>query len=363
MIDVAIQQRLGDFGLDCRFTAPSGVTAIFGPSGSGKTSVINAVAGLGTPDTGRIAIGDRVLFDSTTGTNLPTQKRRVGYVFQDARLFPHMTVQDNLRYGGRHDEASVIKVLGLQDLLSRAPATLSGGEKQRVALGRALMCDPQILLMDEPLAALDAPRKAEILPYLERLRDSVQIPILYVSHDVSEVARLATTLVVLADGKTAISGPVEAVLSDPAHVPLLGTRAAGAVISARIAGRLLDDGLTELSFSGGRLLMPGMLGKIGQTVRLRIPAQDVILAQEAPKGLSALNILPVTITKISAGRGPGVAVGLQAGNDTLLARVTRRSAARMELQVGTQLYAIIKATAVGQKDIGSEHHTPPPPAL
>lgn len=353
MISVDIKRKLGAFQLDCRFDAAGGVTALFGPSGSGKTSVINAVAGLGQPDAGRIQIDGATLFDNAKGINLPTQNRRVGYVFQDARLFPHMSVLRNLRYGGTHDQEAVIKVLGLTDLLDRMPAGLSGGERQRVALGRALMRNPQVLLMDEPLAALDAARKAEILPYIERLRDRVKIPILYVSHDMSEVARLATTLVVLDKGKVAVAGPIGSVLSDPAVVSLVGVRAAGAVITTRVAGRLLDDGLTELAFSGGRLLLPGMLGALGQTVRLRIPAQDVILSTTAPQGLSALNVLRVTITQITQGRGPGVAVGLQAGQDPLLARVTRRSAQRMELHVGQEIYAIIKATAVGPKDIGS----------
>ena len=353
MISVDIKKRLGDFLLDVQFDAPMGVTAIFGRSGSGKTSVVNAVAGLLQPDAGRIAVGDALLFDAAALTYLPPQQRRIGYVFQDARLFPHMTVMRNLCYGGSHNAARVIDVLGLGQLLDRMPAGLSGGERQRVALGRALMCDPQLLLMDEPLAALDAPRKAEILPFLERLRDDVKIPILYVSHDVSEVARLATTLVVLEGGRVTASGPVGQVLSQPETVPLVGVRAAGAVIETTVAGRLLDDGLTELAFSGGRLVLPGILGVLGQTVRIRIPAQDVILAKHAPSDLSALNILPVTITRIEQGRGPGVAVGLQAGDDHLLARVTRRSAQRMELAVGQKIYAIIKATAVGPEDIGS----------
>ncbi|MFA8441320.1 molybdenum ABC transporter ATP-binding protein [Yoonia sp.] len=353
MISVDIKKRLSDFLLDVQFEAPMGVTAIFGRSGSGKTSVVNAVAGLLRPDAGRIAVGDALLFDAAAQTYLPPQQRRIGYVFQDARLFPHLTVMRNLCYGGSHNAVRVIDVLGLGQLLDRMPAGLSGGERQRVALGRALMCDPQLLLMDEPLAALDAPRKAEILPFLERLRDDVKIPILYVSHDVSEVARLATTLVVLEGGRVTASGPVGQVLSQPETVPLVGVRAAGAVIETTVAGRLLDDGLTELAFSGGRLVLPGILGVLGQTVRIRIPAQDVILAKHAPSDLSALNILPVTITRIEQGRGPGVAVGLQAGDDHLLARVTRRSAQRMELAVGQKIYAVIKATAVGPEDIGS----------
>ncbi|MEO1640850.1 MAG: molybdenum ABC transporter ATP-binding protein [Pseudomonadota bacterium] len=352
MIRVSVQKRLGDFSLDVEIDAPAGVTAIFGRSGSGKTSVVNAVAGLLQPDTGRVVVGDQVLFDGVQRVNLPVHQRRVGYVFQDARLFPHMSVAQNLRYGGDHDADRVIHVLGLEDLLDRRPASLSGGERQRVALGRALMCDPQILLMDEPLAALDAPRKAEILPYLERLRDEVQIPVLYVSHDMSEVGRLATTLVVMEAGRVAVAGPLAQVLASPAAVPLIGVRDAGAVIETTIAGRLLDDGLTELAFSGGRLMLPGMLGQLGQKMRVRIPAQDVILARQVPKEISALNVIPVMITEIGEGKGPGMAVALRAGQDQLLARVTRRSAGRLGLAVGQEVYAIIKATAVGPGDVG-----------
>jgi len=191
MIELSVKQALGQFTLDAAFTAPMGVTALFGRSGSGKTSLINAVAGITAPDQGLIKVGGRVLFDNASQTNVSMQRRGIGYVFQDARLFPHMTVARNLRYGGTHDAQRIIKMLGLSQLLDRYPRHLSGGEQQRVALARALMSDPAILLMDEPLAALDGPRKAEIMPYLTRLRDQSRIPILYVSHDVSEVARLA----------------------------------------------------------------------------------------------------------------------------------------------------------------------------
>lgn len=352
MIALSIRKKLGDLSLDLAFEAPAGVTALFGRSGAGKTSAINAVAGLLRPDQGRIAVGERVLFDKAGGIDLPVHQRRVGYVFQDARLFPHLSVAQNLRYGGSHDADAIIAMLGLQPLLLRRPGQLSGGERQRVALGRALMCDPDILLMDEPLSALDAPRKAEILPYLERLRDQTRLPIIYVSHDMAEIARLATTLVVIKAGQVAVAGPLAKVLADPAAVPLIGVQDAGAVITAKIAGRLLDDGLTELAFSGGRLLLPGILGELGQSVRVRIPAGDVILARTAPAGISALNVIPVTITEVVPGRGPGVAVGLRAGQDRLLARVTGRSAARLALTPGEQIYAIIKATAVGPQNIG-----------
>lgn len=349
MLDVNVQSKRGDFALDVTFEAPGGVTALFGPSGSGKSSVVNAVAGLLRPDAGRIAVAGAVLFDDAAGVDVAVHRRRVGYVFQNARLFPHMTVQQNLRYGGQHDEARVIELLGLGALLARRPASLSGGEAQRVALGRALMCDPQLLLMDEPLAALDGPRKAEIMPYLERLRDESAVPMIYVSHDVSEVARLATTLVVMDAGRVTMAGPVGDVLAAPEVVPLLGPGDAGAVIAGRIS--MVEDGLTTVAFDGGVLILPGDLGAVGRGLRLRVPAQDVILARDVPQGISALNILPVEITGLEEG-GAGVAVGLRCGATPLLARLTRRSVQAMGLAVGQQVYAVIKATAVGPDDIG-----------
>jgi molybdate transport system ATP-binding protein len=348
MISVNVQKQQGDFTLDVSFDAPRGVTAIFGRSGSGKTTLINAIAGLVTPDTGRISLSDRVLFDLSR--NLPPRRRKL--VFQDARLFPHLTVAKNLTFGGLYDYDRIIELLGLGSLLARKPADLSGGEKQRVALGRALMSNPDMLLLDEPLAALDAPRKAEILPYLEQLRDDFGMPMIYVSHAMSEVARLANYLVVLDAGKVVRAGPLSDVLAHPASVPLLGVRDAGAVIAAKVAGHDADDHLTHLSFDGGQISLPGHVGRVGQNLRVRIPAQDVILASQVPAQISARNILPVTVTVIEEGRGPGVAVGLMAGKTPLLARITKASLRDMKLTVGAEIFAIIKATAVAPEDAG-----------
>lgn len=350
MIDLNIQKRLGSFTLDAGFVAPLGITALFGPSGSGKTSLINTVAGIVAPDKGRILVSGRYLFDKKQNINIPVARRRVGYVFQNARLFPHMNVSKNLRYGGIYDADKIIEMLGLSPLLHRYPRHLSGGEQQRVALARALMSNPDILLMDEPLAALDAPRKAEIMPYLIRLRGTAKIPILYVSHDITEVTRLATTMVMMRDGSVICAGPTEDILSDPTLVPLIGTQDAGALITARIAQLDVEEGLTTLEFSGGQIVLPGTLGGVGQAVRLRIPAQDVILSRGKPEGISAINVLPVTITRIVDGHGPGTAVGLLAGQDRLLARITRHSAMRLALKEGDAIYAIIKATAVAARD-------------
>ena len=349
MIEVHVKQQLGAFALDATLAAPAGVTALFGRSGSGKTSIINAIAGLARPDSGRIVLNGRSLFDDQVF--IPPHKRRVGYVFQDARLFPHMSVQDNLRYGGRHDEDQVIAMLGLADLLGRRPATLSGGEKQRVAIGRALMSRPELLLLDEPLAALDAPRKAEVLPYLETLRDDSGVPMIYVSHAIAEVARLATTLVVLEGGRVQQAGPVNDVLADPGSVALLGRANAGAVLTASVVAHDAADALTVVRTDAGEVLLQGKHGAPGETLRLRVPAQDVILSLDPPTGLSALNALPVTITDIRPGAGPALAIGLQAGGDRLLAQISRRSARAMDLAPGKQVHAIFKVTAV-TPDIG-----------
>lgn len=343
MIRVDVQKRLGDFTLNVQFDAPRGVTAIFGPSGSGKTSVINAIAGLMRPDSGSIALDDRVLFDSTQ--SVPVQGRKLGYVFQDARLFPHLSVSKNLTFGGQHDHEKVIDLLGLEGLLARKPAGLSGGEKQRVALGRALMSNPDMLLLDEPLAALDARRKQEVLPYLIRLRDNLNMPMVYVSHAMEEVTQLANHLVILADGCVVKHGPLGAVLADHASVAMLGARDAGAVIMAKVVGHDMEDQLTKVSFDGGRINLSGHVGTIGDAIRFRIPAHDIILAGAVPSQISARNVLPVTVTAIDASKD-GVSVSLSAGQTPLLARITQASARDMNLTVGAKIFAIIKATAV-----------------
>ena len=228
MLEVSLKHAFTGFTLDARFHAPPGVTVLFGRSGSGKTTIINAVAGLLLPDQGRIAAGDWVLLDTKTGRRLRPHQRRIGYIFQEGRLFPHLSVRQNLGYGTwfapkdapREDMGRIVDLLGLGALLDRRPGALSGGEKQRVAIGRALLSAPKLILADEPLAALDEARKAEILPYLERLRDEVNIPILYVSHAASEVARLATTVVALEAGRVIAQGSAAQVLGDPAILPI-----------------------------------------------------------------------------------------------------------------------------------------------
>lgn len=356
MLSVDIRKTLGAFQLSTVFEAPEGVTVLFGRSGSGKTSVVKSIAGLLTPSAGRIALGDRTLFDRQGRIDVPAHRRRLGYVFQDSRLFPHLSVRENLCYaarvsgrGGRHPDA-VADLLGIAHLLDRRTHALSGGEGQRVAIGRALLAEPDMLLMDEPLASLDGPRKAEILPYLETLRRETGLSILYVTHNMAEVARLATHIVLIEDGKVARSGAPEDLLTDPDMVRRLGIRDAGAVLSATVASAP-QDGLSELAVSGGRLFLPAVDAPVGATLRVRILAQDVILSTTRPEGLSALNILPVRVLAVRRGDGPGVIVQLQAGQDRLLARITRRSADVLNIREGGDFFAVMKSVAVSQTDI------------
>ena len=349
---------LADFTLDIAQEIPmAGLTALFGPSGSGKSTLLRIIAGLEPRARGRIALGTEVWQDE--GHIVPPHRRGVGFVFQDTRLFPHLTAEGNLRYALRRARGlggpgfdEVVAALDLAPLLPRRPAQLSGGEKGRVAIGRALLAAPRILLMDEPLSALDEARKAEILPYLERLRDAGRVPLLYVSHSLAEVARLAGHIVVLREGRIAHAGPAATLLSDPEAVPLLGLREAGAVLTARVAAHEAD-GLTRLLLDGGELFLPRIAAAPGTSLRLRLPAQDVILATQRPQGISALNVLDTRITALRIGEGPGVVVQLRCGRDLILARITRRSAEALQLRPGMACFAIVKSVAVAQSDIGT----------
>lgn len=350
---VDIQQPLGDMSLVARFETTGGVTALFGRSGAGKTSVVNAVAGLMRPRAGRVVFDGEVLFDAKQGIDVPVHLRKFGYVFQDARLFPHLNVRRNLLYGAADDTdlGRVCDLLGIAALLARPPLTLSGGEKARVAIGRALLSGPRMLLMDEPFAALDQARRDEILPYLERLRDDGGVPILYVSHAVEEVARLAATMVVMDQGQVVRAGPASDLFSDPALSPVLGPRSAGAILPGRLAAQH-QDGLSEVAISGGRLLLPQVGGPLDSALRIRIRAQDVMLSLERPKDVSALNILAVTVAQVHPGQGPGVMVQCRAGDDLILARITRRSAEGLGIVPGLACHAVIKSVAVAPGNVG-----------
>ncbi|TDH35978.1 molybdenum ABC transporter ATP-binding protein [Pseudohoeflea suaedae] len=355
---VSLKHRFGTFRLDVDFEAPAGVTALYGRSGSGKTTMVNAVAGLLKPDAGIVSVDGVTLTDINAGLFVPPHKRRIGYVFQEPRLFPHLSVRSNLIYGARfaglQDEREfdrIVGLLGIGTLLDRRPSKLSGGEKSRVALGRAILSKPRLLLMDEPLAALDEARKAEILPYFERLRDETGLPILYVSHSPAEVARLATTVVLVEDGRVAAIGAAAEVFSDPGAAHALGLREAGAVLTARIEAQEAD-GLTRLSTSAGPLLLPAVNGPPGTMVRVRLLAQDVMLATDKPSGISALNVLPARVRDIREGEGPGALVRLEAGDEIILARITRRSASALDLAPGRSVHAILKAVSIARESVG-----------
>ncbi|MBA4489480.1 molybdenum ABC transporter ATP-binding protein [Paracoccus sp. S1E-3] len=354
-LSVQMRHRFQGFALDVDFEAGPGVTALFGRSGAGKTTVVNAVAGLLRPDQGRIALAGRALLDTRRGIDLPPPARRIGYVFQDARLFPHLSVRGNLDYGrrfapreARPDKAGVteiIDLLGIGALLDRRPGALSGGERQRVALGRAILSGPRLLLMDEPLAALDEARKAEILPYLERLRDGLGLPILYVSHALPEITRLANTVVLLEHGRVTAAGPAAQVLSDPASGPALG-RETGALLEAVVAAQE-SDGLARLDTPAGPIWVARPDLATGARVRLRIVAQDVMLATEVPRHISALNVLTGIIDSMDTEADGSVLVRLRLGAEAaILSRITGRSRAALQLEVGMPVQAVLKSVSI-----------------
>ena len=350
---VDVGKNLGDFHLAARFESTGGVTALFGRSGSGKTTLVNLIAGLLRPDRGTIRLGDTVLFDSARGIDVPVHRRAIGYVFQEGRLFPHLSVRANLlygrRFGGRQTPdgklAEIAALLGIAPLLDRRPADLSGGEKQRVAIGRALLSEPRMLLMDEPLASLDGRRKAEIMPTLERLRDELRLPIVYVSHAEDEVAQLADTLVLLAEGKVVAAGAVNDVFGRLDLGAYSGRFEAGTVLNARIVSHDAAAGLTALDHPAGRLSVPLLAGAPGTAVRLRVRARDVTLAVGEPGQISIRNRLAATIAEIGGANGPALDVRLDVGGEALVARITRGALVDLRLEVGRPVVALIKATA------------------
>jgi len=359
VLDVDVTARFGDFDLQARFTTPGGLTALFGRSGVGKTSLVNLLAGLARPTAGHIRVGGVALFDAAAGIDLPPEKRRVGYVFQDSRLFPHLSVGRNLTYGmnrvppaeRRHGFDQVVDLLELGGLLQRRPAGLSGGEKQRVAIGRALLASPRLLLMDEPLSALDAARKNEIMPFIERLRDEMRVPIVYVSHALDDVVRLADIMVILSDGRVVASGEVEDIMSRLDLRPMTGRYEAGAVLAAVVIGADEESDLTELSFGAGNLLVPRLDLPRGAPLRVRVRARDVSLSLSRPDDSSVLNIFKGTIIAIEDSDGPYADVLVNIGAP-LIARITRKSLNRLALRPGGIVFASVKASAIDRRSVG-----------
>ncbi|MGZ4979997.1 MAG: molybdenum ABC transporter ATP-binding protein [Methylobacter sp.] len=347
------QLDYGGFKLDVDLKLPgAGITVLFGHSGSGKTTLLRCIAGLQRAPQGKLEINGNVWQDSERGLFLPTHKRPLGYVFQEANLFPHLTVRDNLYYGLKRikqNSGSVklehtIELLGIGQLMERMPERLSGGERQRVAIARALAINPEILLMDEPLASLDFKRKQEILPFLSRLHQQLDIPVLYVTHSQQEVAQLADTLVILEDGQALASGPLSETQSR-LDVPLAQDREAATVWQTTVAGHEADYHLTRVAFAGGSLSLPAVDAKIGTPLRVQIYARDVSIALEAPTATSILNVLPAIISDIANGRDSQSVIRLQVGNQPLLAHISRKSVLLLGLQTGMAVYVQIKGTS------------------
>jgi molybdate transport system ATP-binding protein len=353
MLRLAIKKRRGEFALDVDIAAPTpGVMALFGRSGCGKSTLVNVIAGLLSPDSGRIELNGEVLFDKATSTSVPVEARRIGCVFQDARLFPHYTVLGNLQYGlNRAHGAQVIgqdetiALLGLEPLLSRRPHELSGGEKQRVALGRALLSQPRLLLLDEPLASLDVARREEVLPYLEKLRDRLAIPMVYVSHQFDEILRLATHVVVLDNGHVAVDGDINTVSLSPALRGIVGSEAVGAVLEGKVLTVDTQNSLAEVAVGNGVLRIHAE-ANIGARVRVQMLARDIILATQPPVGLSVRNAIEGVVAKIERDDDHADLVYVNIGGAMVLARITRAATLALHLASGSQVWVLVKAVSM-----------------
>ena len=369
MLDIEVRHQLGDFTIDAKFkTKETGLVSLFGHSGSGKSSIMNMIAGLLKPQSGRIEINGRVLFDSDKKINIKPQDRKIGYVFQESRLFPHYTVKGNLLYGEKKNSSNrnkiylskVVKILGIEHLLKQKPGTLSGGERQRVALGRALLSSPEVLLMDEPLASLDETRKFEIIPLIETIRDEFNTPIIYVSHAIKEIIRLADFLVLIHKGSIKAVGTIEEISSRQDLRDLLNYHEMGSIIKAKVIEHDSEYSISTLSFPGGQLRIPKTEAAVGKIVSVRIRARDVSLSVIRPKKVSQLNVLEGKINKIDDQR---VSVNHNLNHETdicidiglpLWARITRLSINKLKLKEGQKVYALIKSTSIDRESIGKK---------
>jgi molybdate transport system ATP-binding protein len=362
LLAVRVKLRRGEFSLDVAFEAPTpGVIALFGRSGCGKTSVVHAIAGLLTPDEGRIALDDQVFFSPET--NVRPERRRIGCVFQDARLFPHRSVSANLSYGLRRapreaqriglDE--VVDLLGLRALLSRRPHQLSGGERHRVAIGRALLSQPRLLLLDEPLASQDLARRGELLPYLERLCSRLRMPIVYVSHQFDEVVRLATHVVVLASGSVAIQGDVASLSRSAPLRAIVGTEGIGAVLEGEADARDPETGLTRVRFGRHSLRVAIDEAGPGRRVRVHLLARDVLIALSAPAAPVAADVLEGAIVSLEPDATQSLLVEVDVGGATILARVARGAASVSALAPGRRVFLLVNAA-------WSRAYAPPEPS-
>jgi len=354
MLEVSVLKQRAAFSLSASFAAPTpGVIALFGRSGSGKTTLVNLISGLLPPDSGHIRLDETVLTDTRAGVAVPAEQRRIGYVFQEPRLFPHMTVAGNLRYGERRAAASarvisfeeVTALLGLGALLERRPRQLSGGERQRVALARALLSQPRLLLLDEPLASLDVARREEVLPYLEALRERLSIPIVYVSHQFEEVLRLATHLVLLEAGHVVAHGAVDEMCLQPRLQAIVGPDLVGAVLEGVVARLDPPHGSAEVTVGRGTLLVSLTDVEPGAHVRLQLLARDVILATQPVQGLSVRNAIAGTVSAIRDDGYGAILVSVDIGGAVVLARITPSALHALDLKPGDAVWALVKAAS------------------
>ena len=359
---MSIEHQLEKLNININFTAKSGsITSIYGRSGSGKTSIINMISGLKRPDYGFIKIEDDILLDTNNKINVPTENRRLGYIFQDSRLFPHLNVEGNLLYGLKENIGNtqtitfdnVVDILEIRPLLKRKPSNLSGGEKQRVAIGRAVLTQPRLLLMDEPLASVDSQLRGEILTFIEELRDKLGLAIIYVSHSIDEVIRLSDQIIVISEGTKKAEGNVEQIMERIDLHPLTGRFDAGAVLKTKVESYDKKYNLTNLSFNGGTLRVTGAKLPIGNIVRAHIKARDVSLMLKYPKDTSILNIFEGEIIEIGDSQGAQIDVKINIGS-SLIARVTKKSFDELGLRVGLNVFTMIKAVAINQRSLGGK---------
>jgi len=360
VLHVRVAKRRGDFSLQAEFELPTpGIVALFGRSGCGKSTLINIIAGLLAADSAYVELDGRVLSDTTAAIHVPTEARQIGYVFQESRLFPHLSVAANLRYGQGRTKAqayvdfdAVVELLGLGSLLARRTPQLSGGERQRVAIGRALLSQPRLLLLDEPFAALDAARRAELLPYLETLRDQLAVPMVYVSHQFEEVLRLATQVALIDDGKIIAQGDLGALCLRPELRARIGADAVGAIVDSEVRGIDASSGLLQVSVGSGELRVrtPVPTARtaigIGAKIRVHVLARDVIVATEEPHGLSVRNRLGGIVTAIVRDDLDTDLISIDVGGTTLLARITTAATQTLRLEPGTAVWALIKSASL-----------------
>jgi molybdate transport system ATP-binding protein len=354
MLSVIVNKRRGSFVLNAQFEVPTpGVVTLFGRSGCGKSTLVNIIAGLIPADGGRVALDDTVLSDTQQGIDVAAEQRRIGYVFQDARLFPHLNVAANLRYAAQRARvpqfvgySEVVAMLDLEPLMQRRVHQLSGGERQRVAIARALLRQPRLLLLDEPLASLDAARREEVLPYLEKLRDQLTVPMVYVTHNFEEVLRLATSIVLLDSGKTIAQGGVGEMSVNPSLRAIIGADAVGAIVEGTVLDTDAHSGLTRVRVGNGELKVPHSHARAGARLRVQLLARDLIVATRPPQYLSVRNNLAGTVTRVSSDDADSDLIEIDIGGPIIIARVTKAATRELSLQRGLSIWALVKTVSL-----------------